>query len=305
MPVIDADTHVDETEETWEYMNESEQHFKPVNVVHQTAVAGAQAPGYNRYWLVDGQLRLRRVRDDKRTGTTRETRELLDVPARLRHMDELGVDIQVLYPTFFLSAVTSRPDVEIALCKSYNRWLADKCAQSGGRLRWIAMLPMLSMDTALEEARFAKEHGASGLMKKGIECGRMAGDPYFYPLYDAASRLDIAICIHLGSGDPTVSDFSQTFTSMWGSVLPVLDVVAKHCTPAYVEVVTTVAGASVGGPAGGVCQRPGATRFGDARRGGGLLLHPGRREPRGPGARHRRPRARGGERSHGGRAPQR
>lgn len=30
------------------------------------------------------------------------------------------------------------------------------------------------------------------------------------------------------------------------AVLPVLDVVAKHCTPAYVEVVTTVAGASVG-----------------------------------------------------------
>ncbi len=30
------------------------------------------------------------------------------------------------------------------------------------------------------------------------------------------------------------------------AVLPVLDVVAKHCTPQYVEVVTTVAGASVG-----------------------------------------------------------
>jgi Prokaryotic acetaldehyde dehydrogenase, dimerisation/Sterol carrier protein domain len=30
------------------------------------------------------------------------------------------------------------------------------------------------------------------------------------------------------------------------AVLPVLDVVAKHCTPAYVEVVTTVAGASAG-----------------------------------------------------------
>ena len=30
MPIVDADTHVDETEATWEYLREHEEAFKPV-----------------------------------------------------------------------------------------------------------------------------------------------------------------------------------------------------------------------------------------------------------------------------------
>ena len=98
-------------------------------------------------------------------------------PPGLGHMDQLGVDVQVMYPTLFLTQVSGRPEVEMALCKAYNRWMGSKWAQSGGRLRWIATLPLLSMDEALEEMAFAKEHGACGVLKKGRECGgRPAGD---------------------------------------------------------------------------------------------------------------------------------
>lgn len=224
MTVIDSDTHVDETEETWEYLGESERRFKPVTVMQQASLAEGQVPGYDRYWLIDGALRVRRIRDDVRTGTTQATRELLDVPARLRHMDELGVDTQVIYPTFFLSAVTDRPEVETALCKSYNRWLAEKCSQSGGRLQWVAVVPLLDMEAAVGEAQAAKRLGACGLMKKGVECGsRSAADPYFYPLYEAAQRLDLAICIHSGSGDPAHNDLRRDHASLWSRQLPVID----------------------------------------------------------------------------------
>ena len=30
MPIIDADTHIDETEATWEYLRDFEQEFKPI-----------------------------------------------------------------------------------------------------------------------------------------------------------------------------------------------------------------------------------------------------------------------------------
>ena len=43
----------------------------------------------------------------------------------------------------------------MALARSYNRWLVDIWKAAPDRLRWIAMLPLLSMDEALEEARFA------------------------------------------------------------------------------------------------------------------------------------------------------
>jgi hypothetical protein len=49
-------------------------------------------------------------------------------------MDQLGVNIQVLYPTVFLMPITNRPDSELALCRSYNRWLADICRDGKERL---------------------------------------------------------------------------------------------------------------------------------------------------------------------------
>src|SRR6185295_11364188 len=43
--------------------------------------------------------------------------------------------------------------------------------------------------------------------KRGIECGdRAASDPYFFPLYEEAERLDLPICFHQGTGDPNASN---------------------------------------------------------------------------------------------------
>ena len=198
---VDADAHVDETEATWEYLGEAEERFRPITLDPGVAtVPNDRRP--HRLWLIDGQPRLRRWRDDERTGTVKATRELLDVDARLRHMDELRIDVQVLYPTVFLQGMTARAEVELALTKSYNRWIAEATERSHGRLRWVALMPMMSMDEALGELRWAKDHGACGVFKKGIECGRSASDPYFFPLYEEASRLGMPICIHTGTGNP-------------------------------------------------------------------------------------------------------
>jgi predicted TIM-barrel fold metal-dependent hydrolase len=202
--IVDADTHVDETEATWEHLCGADERFRP------KVLDFAGAPSFvvddarpHRLWQLDGKFRLRRWRDDKRTGTTKETRELIDVPARLRHMDELGVDVQVLYTTFFLTAITDRPEMELALTRAYNHWLAGRTAESKGRLRWVAVLPLLSIDKAVEELRFAVDHGACGVFKMGVECGgRAASDPYFYPVYEEAERLNVPICFHTSSGDP-------------------------------------------------------------------------------------------------------
>ena len=198
---IDVDAHVDETDKTWDYLEEHEQRFRPVSL----DPGGATAPGDarpHRLWMIDGNILLRRWRDDKRTSTVKETRELIDVEARLRHMDELRVDVQVLFPTMFLHTFTDRPEIDLALAKSYNRWIAEATEKSRGRLRWAAIMPYLSIDKAVEELKWAKDHGACGVFKKGIECdGRSASDPYFYPIYEEASRLDMPICIHNATGN--------------------------------------------------------------------------------------------------------
>ncbi len=201
MPVVDADTHIDEPEEAWAYMQGADARFRPTTV---TPANGAQAPGFdvsaNRWWLVDGRMRQRMIRDDELTGTTLESRELLDISARLSDMDKLGVDIHVIFPTIFLGYITANPEAEIALTKSWGQYVAQKCAGSNGRLRWTAVLPLLDMDASIAQLRWAKQNGACGVFKLGIQHGKRASDAYWFPLYEEAQALDMPICIHTGSG---------------------------------------------------------------------------------------------------------
>ena len=200
MAVIDADAHVLETEKTWDYMLDSERAMRPrVVPTPNDATSGGES------WLIDG-LFLGKARNVGHE-TPKEAREMDDIQARLKHMDEIGVDVQVLYPTFCLRPFTRRPEVELAISRSYNRWLVDIWKAAPARLRWVALLPLLSMNKALEEARFAKENGACGIFIRGLEGDRRLSDSYFYPLYEEAGRLDLPICVHSATGSFTVHDY--------------------------------------------------------------------------------------------------
>ncbi|HVO94469.1 MAG TPA: amidohydrolase family protein, partial [Terriglobales bacterium] len=105
--------------------------------------------------------------------------------------------------TLFLMEATERPEVSTALRRSYNRWLANRCAESRGRLRWVCLPPLMNIEESIKELQFAKDHGACGILKKGdLEAGKWPADPYFFPLYEEANRLDLPICVHIGSGTP-------------------------------------------------------------------------------------------------------
>lgn len=190
---IDADSHVDETEATWDYLLPGDEQYRPECVQYEG--------NRDQSWVSEGLTFRRAVRDYRRTGVTAETSQLLDVAARVEHLDRLNIDVQVIYPTMHIrSRFVGHPEVEIALVRSYNRWVADRTASSGGRLRWIAVLPLLSMDAAVKELEWAKAHGAVGVFKKAVECeGKQISDSYFSPIYEAATALDVPMCIHVGS----------------------------------------------------------------------------------------------------------
>lgn len=207
MKTIDADAHVLETPYTWEFMEEEDRRFAPM-VVRQTSgreVKGNAGNIHQEYWVVDGRMQPKD--DNVGINTPEAAREMRDIDARLKHMDELQIDVQVLYPTFFLRPVTKRPEVEFALCKGYNRWLAAIWKKAPERMRWVAMAPCLSMDKVRDELSWAKDHGACGIYLRGLEVDRRLSDPYFYPLYTVAEELDMAICLHSGNGSYMVHDF--------------------------------------------------------------------------------------------------
>ena len=200
MAIIDADAHVLETERTWDYMLEAERSMRPRIVpTPNDPSSGGES------WLIDGTA-IGKARNVGYEDTSKESREMADIKARLKHMDELGTDVQVIYPTLFLMEATDKPEINTAMRRSYNRWLGERCMYSGGRLRWVCMPPLQNMEATVEELSWSKAHGACGVLKKGDrEAGKYPADPYFDQLYAEAETLDLPICLHTGSGIP---DFS-------------------------------------------------------------------------------------------------
>lgn len=209
--VIDADAHVVETERTWDFMDPGEEKYRPV-LYTSTDGTGKQA------WNVGGKIRgtnfnLNRqqlAELSKKQGfelnLSPEGRDLDNVQARLDDMDAMGVDVQVIYNSFWLTAVTDDPAAERAICRSWNRWMADAYSKSDGRLPWTCVLPIASMDEAILQLRYSRGNGAVGVMMRPIEGERLLVDPYFYPLYDEAERLGMCIAVHVSNGSSSVFD---------------------------------------------------------------------------------------------------
>ncbi len=203
MSVIDADAHVVEWEKTWDYMDEAERVFAPHVMVFKDKTRKTPERA-SEYWMIGGRV----FAKDGNIGRdiAREWREAEDIAARLAHMDELGVDTQVLYPSLFLRMLTPLPHVDTALCKSYNRWLADIWKSGKGRLRWVLIPPLHYIDKAIEEMNFGKQNGACGVFIRGVEGDKLPTDPYFFPIYEEAGRLNMPICVHASQGNLEMFD---------------------------------------------------------------------------------------------------
>jgi len=216
LQVIDADAHVMETERTWDYLEPSEQKYRPL-------LFSSPDDPLNEYWMIDGKVggfRFQTLAEQTVTGmaqrtgrgiaTPQEARELDDVQLRLKHMDELGIDVQVLHTTLGLMKMSYWPDTEAALCRSYNRWLGDVWRQSKDRLRWSCLVPTMMLDEAVLQMRSAQENGAVAVCLRPFEGERVITDQYFYPIFEEASRLNMAIALHTANGNPANLELWRT-----------------------------------------------------------------------------------------------
>ncbi len=212
LPIIDADAHVIETERTWDYLDPLDRKYRPKlfttaeDATRQYWVIDDKIAGFRFPTLSERELHEFAERAGRNFETPQAARQLDDVGLRLKHMDELGIDVQVLHNTFWIERITTRPEAEVALCRSWNRWLADITKQSRGRLYYSCVVPAMSLDAAVEEIKFAKANGAAAVCMRPLEGHRHLSDPYFHPLYQAASDLELAIAVHIANGNPDNAD---------------------------------------------------------------------------------------------------
>jgi len=182
-----------------------------------------------------------------------------DPHARIEDLDLDGIDAAFLYPTLgLMTGGVSDPGLAAALCRAYNRYIVDFCAPYPDRLFPVAMLPMQSIDLAIEEMRYA----ANDL---GMRTGFVRPNPYNELLlsdepYDAfwvvAEDLDFSIGLHEGTGGMPASGVDR-----------VRDLGARHIVSHTLEMML----ASLNVIWGGVCERFPRLRFAFLECGGGWI----------------------------------
>ena len=224
--VWDADTHIAEPPEMWNFLDPEWYPRRPVIV---SLPEDTQYGASDHMWLIDGQIFPKpagrggnilvtpSAQSSLRDRVDIKARELLDLPMRFADMQATQVDVQVVYPTLFLAYLTSDVAYEVALSKAYNRFLADVSDRSEGKIRWVVVPPLRDVAATIQELRFGKQHGACGVFFRGIEGDRTLDDPYFFPVYQEAEALDLPICVHQGQGAPALNNLvdiqrSHTFT---------------------------------------------------------------------------------------------
>src|SRR2546425_10552321 len=133
--VIDADGHVLEPVDLWErYIDPEFRHQAP----RGGGVRGIEVLGHA---LPDVPGGVPLEAPDYTTGPAARygfaARRNFDAESQLEALDIEGIDVAVLYPSRGLYAASVDelpPRLAGAICRAYNRWLADFCARAPERL---------------------------------------------------------------------------------------------------------------------------------------------------------------------------
>lgn len=232
MTVIDADGHIEESAAMFELIEEPYYGRRPIAVNFDSNTA---LGGYNAVWLIDGKTYpniLGKGGSIFVTPTSMDrakakpysipAQELTDVSDRLRDLDAVGIDQQVVYPTLFLTTTTEDVKLEAALFRAYNSFLGEAHAASAGRIRFAAQVPIRDVGQSITEMQRARELGAAAVMLLGMPWGQSLGDDDLFPFYEEASRLDMPVCAHFGWGCPQIADLFHIQQSFSAAALPVV-----------------------------------------------------------------------------------
>lgn len=232
MAIIDADGHVEESEAMFSLLEKEYYERRPLALALDKDTVYTP---YNAVWLIDSKVYPKRfgkggfgfatptlMERAKQKPVAIPAQELTDVEARLRDLDRVGIDKQVIYPTLFLTTTVDDVKYEAALMRCYNNFLAHACAQSRGRLAFAALVPIRDSEESVRELQRAKGLGAVAAFLLGMAWDKTLGDPDLYPFYEAAADLDLPVVVHFGWGCPAITEVFDLANSFASATLPVL-----------------------------------------------------------------------------------
>jgi predicted TIM-barrel fold metal-dependent hydrolase len=118
---------------------------------------------------------------------------------RLSLMQQENLEYCLLYPTIGLlwEVEVTDPELSLAYCRAYNRWIADFCRDSGGKLVPIAQLTLLDVAGSVRELERAVKDGCRGAWVNPFNHNRVIhGASVHDPLFAKCVELDVPFAIH-------------------------------------------------------------------------------------------------------------
>jgi predicted TIM-barrel fold metal-dependent hydrolase len=169
--------------------------FEDLVYVHKRHVA---AVGFDRDDMTMSPI----TYDEMRPGCYEPT-------ARLEDMDVNHVEASLCFPTFprfcgqtFLEATPDRA-LGLACIRAYNDWMVEEwCADSGGRLIPLCLIPLWDAGLAAAEVRRNAARGVRAVCFSEIpsHLGLASIHSGFWdPFFDACADAGTVVCMHIGS----------------------------------------------------------------------------------------------------------
>lgn len=223
---IDADSHVGEPADLWTARFPGQETIVP-HVRHN------EAKDRDEWWISDRYVTLAPAgtvagapgitppRNPK--SYTEAHPAAFDRDLRLELMDQEGIWAEVLYPNvggFGSDHFMKIEDIGLrtACVRAYNDYLTEWIGERSDRLVPVAMLPFWDIrETVLEAERCSKLGHKAVLMtgKPDVWWGwPHIADPYWTPLWEAASSLGLSISLHAGGGDPVQGWLKQGYRGL-------------------------------------------------------------------------------------------
>lgn len=208
-PVIDGDGHIMETSsELMQFLGEK-------------YVGSDGQPAWSRmcslFPSLDGWIRLSNM-------SSSGLRDYPDCETWLSFLDECGIDRTIVYPTAGLAfGLIQDRDYAVNVAHAYNSWLHAFYMQKTPRILGAALVPIHRVDAAVTEMRRAREElGMPVAVLPSANClGKGYGHESFFPLYEEACRLDMALAIHGAPSRGFGFDYLDSFAEVHALEHPV------------------------------------------------------------------------------------
>src|SRR5262245_1722471 len=143
-----------------------------------------------------------------------------DPAERIRLMDELGIDSQVLYPNAigiggqFLAKAVDDKELLLLIVTLYNDAMAEIQERSGERLLPMPIMPAWDISACVREAERCAAMGYRGVNMTADPQDSGSpdlGDQAWDPFWEVCAGLDLPVHFHIGASQTALAYFGTTF----------------------------------------------------------------------------------------------